>query len=304
MNDNLVAIAKANEICNKYSIDTISTGMSIAFAMECYEKGILTRNDADGLDLAWGNPDTIVKLTEKIGKREGIGDLLAEGTMRMAEKLGGESREFALHIKGMEVPMHEPRGKKGLGLSYATSNRGACHLQSYHDTSFESEKSVAPEIGFSPPLVPLPRTYLGPEKVRQTVLNQDWMSFLNSACFCRFTIYPAGISVGNVVRIFSSITGWEITPDEMLRIGERAWNLCRAFNIREGITRKDDTLPKRFEEPLPDGATKGESISKEELNEALDLYYELRGWDVKSGIPTREKLEELGLQYAADELRS
>jgi len=303
MNDNLVAIAKANELCNKYSIDTISAGMCIAFAMECYENGILTRKDVDGLDLTWGNADTIVKLVEKIGMREGIGDLLAEGVVRMAEKIGGESGKFALHIKGMELPMHEPRGKKGLGLSYATSNRGACHLQSYHDTSFESETFVAPEIGLSPPLVPLPRTYLGPEKVKQTVINQDWMSFLNSVCFCRFTIYPAGTSVSNVAGIVSSITGWDLTPSEMLTIGERAWNLCRAFNVREGIARKDDTLPERFEEPLPDGATEGESISKEELNKALDLYYELRGWDVESGIPSREKLEGLGLKYAANKLR-
>ena len=301
LNDNLVAISKANELCNKYSIDTISTGMSIAFAMECYESGILTKDDTDGLDLTWGNHDTIIKLVEKIGVREGIGDLLAEGTMRAAEKIGKGSERFTLHVKGMEAPMHEPRGKKGVGLSYATSNRGACHLQTYHDTSFEDEDSVAPELGFVPPLVPLSRTYLGPEKVRHTVINQNWMSFLNCACFCRFTIYPAGISVGNVVGIFSSITGWEITPAEMLTIGERAWNLCRAFNVREGISREDDRLPERFQEPLPNGGTKGESISKEDLNKALDLYYELRGWDVKSGIPTREKLEELNLQYAADE---
>ena len=304
MNDNLVAIAKANEVCNKCSIDTISAGMCIAFAMECYEKGILTRKDVDGLDLTWGNADTIIKLVEKIGVRDGIGDLLAEGVMRMAAKIGGGSGKFALHIKGMELPMHEPRGKKGLGLSYATSNRGACHLQSYHDTSFESEAFAAPEIGLSPPLVPLPRTYLGPEKVKQTIINQDWMSFLNSACFCRFTTYPAGISVRNVAGIVSSITGWDITPSKMLTTGERAWNLCRAFNIREGITRRDDTLPERFEDPLPDGATKGQSISREELDQALDLYYQLRGWDVASGIPLREKLEILGLKFAADELKN
>ena len=301
MNDNLSSIAKANELCNKYTIDTISTGSSIAFAMECYEKGLLTKKDTGGLDLSWGNHEAILKLVEKIGMRDGIGDLLAEGVMRAAEKIGGGAERFALHVKGMELPMHEPRGKKSVGLSYATSNRGACHVQSHHDEAFENERCIARELGLEPPIVPRARTDLGKEKVQFTIISQNWMSFLNSSVFCRFTPYPAGISIGTVVDIFSSITGWNMTPSEMLTIGERAWNLCRAFNVREGITREDDNLPQRLTEPLPDGAVKGEAITKDVLHQALDTYYNLRGWSTE-GIPTRTKLEELGLEFAADEL--
>ena len=262
MNDNLSSIAKANELCNKYTIDTISTGSTIAFAMECYEKGLLTEKFTDGLDLRWGNHEAILKLVEKIGMRDGIGDLLAEGVMRAAGKLGEGAERFALHVKGMELPMHEPRGKKSVGLSYATSNRGACHVQSHHDEAFESEGCIARELGLEPPIVPRARTDLGKEKVRFTVISQNWMGFLNSGIFCRFTPYPAGMSVSTVVDIFSSITGWNITPNEMLAIGERAWNLCRAFNVREGITREDDILPERLAEPLPDGAFKGETMTE------------------------------------------
>ncbi len=302
MNDDLIGIAKANELCNKYTIDTISTGMSIAFAMECFEKGLLTIEDTDGLNLTWGNSEAIINLVEKIGKREGIGELLGEGVKRAAVRIGQGAEKFALHVKGMELPMHEPRGKKGVGLSYATSNRGACHVQSHHDEAYEKEKAFAPEFGFVPPMMPMPRTYLGPEKVEFTVISQNWMGFLNSGGFCRFTPYPAGISIPTVVGIFRSITGWDITHEEMLTMGDRAWNLARAFNVREGVTRKDDILPDRLSEPLPDGAVRGERISKWELENALYLYYELRGWNKETGIPTKGKLGELGLQFVADEL--
>lgn len=302
MNDNLVAIAKANELCNKYTIDTISTGSAIAFAMECYEKGLLTKSDTDGVDLTWGNYKAIVQLVKKIGRREGLGDLLAEGVKRAAETIGGGSEKFAIHIKGMEVPMHEPRGKKMVGLSYATSNRGGCHVQSYHDDSFETEKGLAPELGITSEIVPINRLSTAPEKVRLTVLSQDWVSFINSGVFCRFTPYPAGMSVSTVVSLFTSITGWNMPAGEMMIVGERATNLCRAFNVREGLTRKDDTLHERLMEPLSDGVLKGEAIPRETLDRMLDQYYDYRRWDRDSGIPTRKKLEELELKYVADEL--
>lgn len=302
MNDDLAAIAKANELCNRYTIDTISTGVVIAFAMECFEKGLITNKDTGGIDLAWGNREAILQLIHKIAYREGIGDLLAEGVKRAAEKIGGGSEKWALHVKGQELPMHEPRGKKGVGLSYATSNRGACHLQSPHDDSFEKEDDLEPKIGLTPDIAPRYRLYTGPEKAKLVKIGQDLWSLYDCLVVCKFTPYPAGISMETLLGIVKSVTGWDVTPMELMTAGERAFNLCRAFNAREGATRKDDTLPIRMAEPLPEGLFKGEAIPKEVLDRMLDYYYEYRGWNKKTGNPTRAKLEELGLRYVADEL--
>jgi len=303
MNDNLVAVAKAHELCNKYSIDTISTGVAIAFAMECYEKGLITQKDTQGIDLTWGNHNAIIQLIEKIVKREGFGDILAEGVKEASKKIGKGAEEFAIHIKGQEVPMHEPRGKKGLGISYVTSNRGACHLQAEHDDIFEDEKWLCSDIGLDRTLTPRDRLYLGREKAKLVKIAGDLWSLYDSLSVCLFTAYPeGGIGVRRLNDIVVAATGWDTTLDELMVVGERAFNLCRAFNIREGITRKDDTLPARLMEPLREGPYEGEAISQNALNEVLDHYYELRGWDKKTGIPTRRKLEKLELKYVADEL--
>ncbi len=303
MNDDLVAVSKANELCNKYSIDTISTGVTVAFAMECYENGIITKKETQGLDLTWGNHRAIMQLIEKIAKREGIGDILAEGTRRAAEKFGKGAEKFAVHIKGQEVPMHEPRGKKGLGISYATSNRGACHLQAEHDDIFEDEKWLCPEIGLDTGITHRNRLYLGKEKAKLVKIAGDLWALYDSLPVCKFTAYPeGGIGVSRLTEIVRAATGWDTTVGDLMIVGERAFNLCRAFNIREGMTRKDDILPQRLMEPLPDGPYKGETISENELHVALDEYYRLRGWDTKTGIPRRKTLEKLNLKYAADEL--
>ena len=303
MNDDLVAVSKANELCNKYSIDTISTGVTIAFAMECYEKGIITEEDTQGLDLTWGNHKAMMQLIEKIAKREGIGNILAEGTRRAAEKIGKGAEKFAMHIKGQEVPMHEPRGKKGLGISYATSNRGACHLQAEHDDIFEDEKWLCPEIGLDNGITQRNRLCLGKEKAKLVKIAGDLWALYDSLPACKFTTYPeGGIGVGRLVEMVVAATGWNITVSDLMTVGERAFNLCRAFNVREGITRKDDILPQRLMEPLPDGPYKGEIISRNALDDALDEYYMLRGWDKKTGIPRRRTLEKLNLKDVADEL--
>lgn len=307
MNDNLVAIAKANELCNKYTIDTISTGVTIAFAMECYENGLLTKEDIDGLDPTWGNHNAILQLVEKIGKREGFGNLLAEGTKRAAERIGRGAERFAMQVKGLELPMHEPRGKKGLGLSYATSIRGGCHVQAPHDDywgeGYTRDKSgfyFIPEIGLDPS-ISKHRLYVGPEKAKIVTIGQNWWTVVSALGICIFTPFPVGIHMETLVEMISSATGWDVTARELITVGERVWNLARAFNVREGITRKDDVLPDRFSEPLPDGLYEGQSISKAELEKLKDHYYQYRGWN-NNGIPTREKLEELGLKYVADEL--
>jgi aldehyde:ferredoxin oxidoreductase len=272
--------------------------------MECYEKGIITKKDTQGIDLTWGNHKAIMQLIEKIAKRKGIGNILAEGVKRAAEKIGKGAEAFAVQIKGQEVPMHEPRGKKGLGISYATSNRGACHLQAEHDDIFEDEKWLCPEIGLNKRIRPRNRLYLGKEKAKIVKIAGDLWALYDSLSACKFTTYPeGGIGVGRLTDMVVSAMGWNITIKDLMTVGERSFNLCRAFDVREGITRKDDTLPARLMEPLPEGPYKGETISRNALNDTLDEYYKLRGWDKRTGIPRRRILEKLNLKYVADELQ-
>ncbi|MGD8506679.1 MAG: aldehyde ferredoxin oxidoreductase family protein [Candidatus Bathyarchaeota archaeon] len=304
MVDNLPAGLKAIELCNKYCMDTISTGVSIAFAMECYEKGLITSKDTEGLDLSWGNHKSLVQLTEKIARRQGIGNLLAEGVKRAAEKIGQGSEEFAMHVKGMELPMHEVRGMKGHGLAYATSNRGGCHLQVETDDLFEEQ--LCPEIGIDEASFPKEyrdKLYAGPEKVKLNKIVGDLFAVFDSLVVCKWTVYPCGgTKVTTLNDIIAAATGWDITINELMNTGERIFNLCRSFNVREGITRKDDTLPERFTEPLPEGPLKGEALSRPLLEKMLDCYYEFRGWHKQTGIPTRQKMEELEMKYVADSL--
>ncbi len=302
LNDNLAVIAKANELCNKYSLDTIATGVTIAFAMECFENGVLTLQDTDGIELTWGNGDAILAMIHKIATRDGVGDLLAEGVHRAAETLGKGSTAWALHVKGAELPMHEPRGKKGVGLTYATSDRGASHLQVYHDDTFENEGNAAPEIGVDKTLLPVMRTDIGPKKVKVVKIYEDLMALYNSLVLCRFVFYPAGVTLKTFEGLFTAITGWRMPLSELLRVGERSFNLTRLFNAREGFTRKDDTLPPRLMEPLSDGALKGEAFSPTELQSALDLYYEYRGWHRETGWPTRRTLRDLNLEWVTTHL--
>ena len=304
MIDNLPAALKAIELCNKYCMDTISTGVSIAFAMECYEKGMITSEDAEGLDLSWGNHESMVQLVEKIARRQGIGNLLAEGVKRAAEKIGQDSEEFAMHVKGMELPMHEVRGMKGHGLAYATSNRGGCHLQVETDDLFEEQ--LCPEIGIDEMAFPREcrdKLYAGPEKVKLNKIVGDLFAVFDSLVVCKWTVYPCGgTKVTTLNDIIAAATGWDITINELMNTGERIFNLCRSFNVREGITRKDDMLPKRFTEPLPEGPLKGEALPRSLLKKMLDSFYKFRGWHRQTGIPTRRKLEELELKYVADSL--
>ncbi len=306
MNDNLEAALKAIELCNKYAMDTISTGVNIAFAMECFEKGLITRKDTNGLDLSWGNHKALVQLVEKIASRQGIGDLLAEGVKNAAKKIGSGAEEFAMHVKGLELPLHEVRGMKGHGLAYATSNRGGCHLQVETDDLFEER--LCPEIGIDEKSFPRQRRdklYAGPEKVRLNKIVGDLFALFDSLVVCKWTVYPCGgTKITTLNEIIRAATGWNVTIDELMKTGERIFNLCRAFNIREGIGRKDDTLPKRFTEPLPEGPYKGESLSQKVLGKMLDHYYKLRGWSKETGIPKRKKLEELELTYVAEELEN
>jgi len=304
VNSDMYSIAKANQLCNLYGLDTISTGVVVGFAMEAYERGIITKEQTGGLELNWGSLDAVVKLVDLIGNREGIGDLLGEGVYRAAQKLGRGAEEFAMHVKGREIPMHEPRGKRNVGLMYAIADRGACHMEWEHDDFWESETYMRPELGLVASELPN-RTLLdyGLSKVKIAKVQADVWAMCNSLVVCVFDIYPGGgIEHSTLLGILNAATGWNMSMRDYMEAGERSINMTRAFNTREGLTRDDDTIPKRLMEPLPDGAFAGKPFGPDILDSMLDNYYTLRGWDKKTGSPTRASLELAGLSYVADQL--
>lgn len=289
------AVAMANQLCNTYGIDTISTGSVIAFLMEALERGLMAEREV-GFPVPWGDAHAVLRLIHLIGRREGIGDFLALGTKRMAEALGPAAAEMAVHVKGLEVAMHEPRGKAGLMLSYAASPRGATHMETLHDTAFMRE-NAAPDLGL---VKPLDRFELSAEKARYIVISENWRSAVNSLCLCSFLVRDAAAepNVREIVGLAGAATGWDVTLEELLVTGERNWNLARAFSCREGVRREHDAVPPRFTRPLPTGATEGRAIDPQAFAAALDAYYGLRGWTA-DGVPSREKLLSLGLPEAA-----
>ncbi len=301
---NLKAISAANQICAAYGLDSISAGVTIQWAMECYERGILTKEDTGGLELRFGDEKLVLRLLEMIARREGFGDLLAEGVRRASAKIGRGSEEFAMHVKGQELPLHEPRGKFNVGLGYAVSETGADHLRSAHDTSFvhaESAplRSLAP-LGILAPIDPLAAT---PDKVRLYAVSELTSVLWNSVGACFFVYSPRGFfPLEQAVQLIRAITGWDTSLFELLKASERVINLARSFNLREGLTRADDTLPTRFFQPLEGGRLQGKSIRPEDFERAVTLYYQMRGWNPVSGLPSAGKLVELGLEWTAADL--
>ncbi len=297
--DDLGAIAKGNELCNRYALDTISTGVAIAFAMECYENGLLTKALTEGVDFKFGNAEAMLKAIEWIAfRKEGLGTLLADGVKAAAAKIGQGAEKFALHIKGQEIPMHDPRGKTGLGLGYAVSPTGADHLEAPHDTPFGQPGAMMGRIAPLGLLEPVPPRDLTAQKVRNYIYLHFIWSMYNSLGICNFAAPPVwGMPFNQFVEAIKAITGWETSLWELLKAGERTVTMARVFNVREGFGRKDDVLPDRLFEPLEGGALQGKGIDRKEFEEALTLYYEAMGWDPKDGVPTRGKLAELNLSW-------
>jgi aldehyde:ferredoxin oxidoreductase len=299
--DDLAAICKANEICNKYGMDTISCGATISWAFEAFNEGKLTLEDTDGLDLSWGNAESMVKLTEKIAKREGFGDILAEGSERAAKAIGRGTESYLITFKGQEAPAHMPRVKRSLAVVYATNPFGADHQSHEHDPVIEDDFEYYEErlsvLGFTERV----ETHsLGLEKMRFTVATQRLYAAMDSLTICQFVFGPSWQLYGpdDIVELVRSVTGWEdFTYADIEKVGERRINMMRAFNAREGFDRKDDLVPEKLFKPLKGGASDGWKLDKDEVEGALDTYFELSGWDVKSGNPTSEKLKELGLSW-------
>jgi len=287
MVDDLAAICKANELCNRCGLDTISTGAIIAFAMEAYEKGILTSEDTDGVELLWGDGKALVDMVHKMGKREGIGKLMGEGVRGMAEALGGNAVEFAIHVKGLEPSAHDPRRFFSQALSYGTAARGACHNASW---SHPYELSLfMPEIGIPEPQDP----YQVEGKAEFTAKLQDLMSMMDTLIICRFAQVGKAVNVTNMVNWLNAITGWDMDIPGFMEIGERVFNLKRLYNKRLGVSRKDDFLPPRFLTLKREG--EGLTNQLPPMGQLLGDYYAYRGWS-EDGIPTQGKLEELGLE--------
>jgi aldehyde:ferredoxin oxidoreductase len=298
--DDLEAIAYANQLCNAYGLDTISTGTTIAWAMECFERGLLTTEETGGLELSFGNTEAMMTLVEQIAHREGFGDLLAEGCLRAARKIGRGTEKYAMQVKGQEVPMHEPRIKFALDLGYATSPTGADHMHNIHDTVYESEGGSIQDMRRLGILEPIPTDYLGPEKVRLAKYHIDWRVFWNCVGLCMFMPYDRE----QIRDIVQGVTGWNSSLFELMKVGERGLAMARAFNYREGFTARDDVAHWRFSTPFESGPAKGVKVPAKEVAKALDLYYEMNGWDKETGAPGAGKLHELGLGWLAELLYS
>jgi len=281
LNADLPAVALANQLCNDYGLDTISAGVAIACVMEASEHGLVDP------PVAWGDAEAVVDLVDRIAHREGIGDALAQGTQAYADGIGAD---IAMTIKGVELPMHEPRGKQGLGISYATSPRGATHMEGPHDTMLSGEHPT-PELGIDRPY---DRFSLS-DKPGVVKVYEDLRSFTNSLVLCAFTVTEVGegYNFPAIRSLVQAATGLELDTEEMLAIGERNYALLRMHAARCGYTTAHDGLPARFAQPLPRGGSAGHAIEPQQMREAIDAYYEARGYDQRG--PTDETLRRLGM---------
>ncbi len=288
----LAAVARANQLCNMYGMDTISCGATIAWAMDCFEQGLITLEDTGGVDLRFGNAEALVTMVELIGKREGFGKLLGEGSAYAADSLGvGE--DLVVAVKGRELPAHMPQVKRTIGLMYAVSPGGADHTVYEHGTSYARfpERMAALDL-----MKPQPPRSLNAEMVRYSVYSQQLISCVDSLCVCKFVYGPAWqlYSSQQLVEVVQAVTGWNVNLWELMKVGERRLNLLRAFNAREGVGVEEDILPPKLHKPLQGGPSDGIAVPEEEFEAARAMYYQMVGWDA-DGMPTDAKLAELGI---------
>jgi aldehyde:ferredoxin oxidoreductase len=306
LNDNLESIIMANDICNRYGLDTISAGASIAFAMECYENGILTKEDTDGFDLTWGNHKAIVELTEKMARREGFGGVLADGVKVASEKIKRGSQKYAIHIHGQEPPMHDPRNTPSFATVYQSDATPGRHMQGScaHFEMGALEDFEFPQFGMKIPHVDRPafkHTYTGKGKWETLFRSQSHLGNTAGACLIA-DLGPGMVTpVDTIPTFLSVITGWQQSPEEMLRTGERISTIRQAINVREGLKPKDFKLPGRVigQPPLEDGPTANITV---DVDTMVTEYYRAMDWDLETGKPSKKKLLELGLEDVAQEL--
>jgi aldehyde:ferredoxin oxidoreductase len=299
LNADLDAILAANQLCDDLGMDTISAGRTISFAMELWENEILNLEETGGLVLRWGDMDLVLRLLAMIARREGLGNLLAEGVRRAAATIGRGSEEYAMHVKGMEIAAQDGRAQKSMGLAHVTSNRGADHLKAFpviDETGYPDEARRRYGEAYLPEMAQPLATKHKPLLVKD---GEDLGAVVDSVGVCKSggTFVLAEIYWPDIAVALEAATGMDMPVERLKRIGERIYNLQRCYNARHGITRADDRLPRRFtDEPSPSGNAEGEIIDLEPM---LDEYYQLRGWDPETGWPTEEKLRELGLEEAS-----
>jgi aldehyde:ferredoxin oxidoreductase len=289
------AAVHADYLCNEYGLDTISAGAAIAFAMDCYEHGMLSREDTDDLDLSWGNTDTMIELVRRMGEGKGIGRILGNGVRLAAKEIGKGSEKLAVEVKGLEGPAHDGRTGKVLALMYGVGNRGMCHIHALEGMCYDNVKM---DFGLVPFGIPDPETidrYTEAGKGEITKLLQDFGILADILGICKFFMY-FGLGVPELTELVSSLTGWDIDEKELLHIGDRVYNLQRMFNVREGVRRKDDLLPEKIRK-IPEFGPYASDFGCEikDFERMLDEYYKARGWNKDTGIPTKEKLRQLGL---------
>jgi aldehyde:ferredoxin oxidoreductase len=296
----LKAVAKGNEICDRYCMDTISAGMTIAFACECFEKGVISAADTGGIELRFGDPLLMLKLLEMTARREGFGDLLAEGSARLASRWGIAGADYCLCVKGQELALHDPRIKVGVGMSYALCTYGADHMNTPHDPSFVDPNSFAfKSVNALGIYRAMPATQLSNDKVRSFVILENFWRMLDSLGLCVFGFAPRGVMpLETMVACIKAATGWEVSLHDLMASAERSSMLARAFNSREGFSIKDDRLPGRLFDPKPNGPNAGARIfSEEEFNAALETYYAVIACDPQTGRPSTGKLLEMNLEW-------
>ncbi len=299
-NGDLSSILHANTLCNKLGLDTISTGNVIAWAMEAFQRGILQQKDLADETFDWGNHRAIINTIHKISAREGIGDILAEGALRAARKMGGE--EFVVHSKGMDYPAVDIRGTKGMALSFAVSPRGGDHLKGlplYEVAPEVYQQDIKNEVG-----IDITPNYWAEYDTKAKLMSwhENWHCVVDSLGLCKLEgIAIKPLKPAHFQRLISAATGWDMTVEELETIGERIWNLERLLGVREGIRRIDDFPPRRlYDEPVATGPAAGESLIHEKYEAMLNQYYQLRGWDENTGIPLRERMQKLGLEHELD----
>ncbi|MBI2857010.1 MAG: aldehyde ferredoxin oxidoreductase family protein [Chloroflexi bacterium] len=309
---NLPAIWKCKDVCQRVGMDYVTAAGVIAFAMELFQRGIISTEDTDGLELTWGNEDAVISMLYKIANRDGFGDVLAEGSVRAAQRIGKGADEYVMTVKGLEMMMPDPRsGSRGWVFGSLTNPRGGDNIKTGHgkfddfnpnwwldriDMFDEVKKAI-----YSMPPEQIIDTWEGKPIMSRWV--EDLSSATNTLGLCIFSTGHLGIGPTHLARLFSACTGRDTTPQEIMGIGEKVYTLFKAYTVRHGLSRKDDMWPDRFfDEALPEGPAKGAVLSRDVIGRLLDEYYDLRGWDRETGIPTREKLVQLGLGDIADDL--
>ncbi len=295
----LAAVACCNQLCNAYGLDTISTGVTVAWAMECFSRGLITRQDTGGIELSFGNVEALVEIVGQIGRREGFGALLGQGAYRAAQQIGRGTQELVMHVKGQPIPLHEPRIKFGFGIGYAVSPTGADHMHNFHDVDYDTADKIAVLRPFGI-LEPRPFNDLGPEKMRMLAVEIPWQTLNNALGFCMFV--SGTYDRFKFVELVHAITGWDTSLLELEKAGERVYTMARAFNAREGLDAAQDRLPERFFERFKAGPSANNHIDPEIFNQALITFYQMMGYDTCTGAPLPWKLHELGVGWIANVL--